>query len=155
MSTYYDSLYSWVPLALQRETSSMTTLTRIRAFRRHQTLCKSNKADVAITTCDNDEPICRDGILFPLPPQKFNYMYLTLFEKLGLRLPFNTFEKELLTTLNVPPCQLHPNSWAFICAFQVICTHFGITPSANMFLYFFELRAPPKQLWASLSGVSG
>ena len=28
-------------------------------------------------------------------------------------------------------------------------------PSANMFLYFFELRALHKQLWASLSGVNG
>jgi len=98
---------------------------------------------------------CRDGNLFPISPQKFTYMYVTLFEKLGLRLPFNTFEKELLTILNVSPCQLHPNSWAFIRAFQILCTHFGITPSSNMFLYFFELRAPHKQLWASLSGVSG
>jgi len=133
----------------------MTTLTRIRAFRRHQTLCKSNETDVAVTTCDSDKPICRDGTLFPVPPQKFTYMYVTLFTKLGLRLPFNTFEKELLTILKVSPCQLHPNSWAFIHAFQILCTHFGITPSTNMFLYLFELRAPHKQLWASLSGVSG
>jgi len=133
----------------------MTTLTRIRAFRRHPTLCKSNETDVAITTYDNDEAICRDGTLFLLPQQKSTYMYITLFEKLGLRLPFNTFEKELLTILNISPCQLHHNSWAFIRAFQVLCTHFGITSLANMFLYFFELRAPHKQLWASLNGVSG
>jgi len=93
--------------------------------------------------------------MFPLPPHKFTYMYITLFKKLRLRLPFNTFEKELLTLLNESHCQLHPNNWAFICAFQVLCTHFGITPSANMFLYFFELKAPHKQLWASLNGVGG
>ena len=154
MNTHYNVLYSWAPLALRMETSSMTTLTRIRAFRRHQTLCKSNETDVTVIACDGDEPICRDDNLFPISPQKFTYMYVTLFEKLGLRLPFNTFEKELLTILNVSPCQLHPNSWAFIRAFQILCTHFGITPSSSMFLYFFELRAPHKQLLVSLSGVS-
>jgi len=133
--THYDSLYPW-------------------AFRRHQTLCKSNETDVVVAICDNDKPICKDGSLYPLPPQKFTYMYITLFEKVGLGLPFNTFEKELLTILNVPPCQLHPNSWAFIRAFQVLCTHFGITPSVNIFLYFFELQTSPKQIWASLNGVS-
>jgi len=96
----------------------MTILTRIRAFRHHQTLCKCHETDIAITTCDNDGPICRDGTLFPLPTQKFTYMYITLFEKLGLRLPFNTFEKELLTILNVCPRQLHPNSWPFITLFN-------------------------------------
>ena len=155
MNDHYNALYSWAPLALRRETSTMTTLTRVRAFRRHQTLCKSNESDVTVIACDNDEPICRDGNLFPISPRKFTFLYVTLFEKLGLRLPFNTFEKELLTVLNVSPSQLHPNSWAFIRAFQILCTHFGITPSSNMFLYFFELRSPHKHLLASLSGVSG
>lgn len=54
----------------------------------------------------------------PFPPQKFTFIYVILFEKPGLRLPFNTFEKEILTTLNVSPTQLH----------------------ANMFLCFFELK---------------
>jgi len=32
----------------------------------------------------------------------------------GLRLPFSSFEKELLTVLNVSPAQLDPNSCAFV-----------------------------------------
>lgn len=112
-----DPLYPWATLTLRREVSSMTTLTRVRAFRHHKTLFKSNDTSVVVATCDVEEPICRDSTLHPLPLQKFTFMYITLFEKLGLRLPFNTFEKELLTVLNVAPYQSHPNSWTFIRAF--------------------------------------
>ena len=88
--------------------------------------------------------------------QTFTFVYVTLFERLGFRLPFNDFEKSLLTVLNVVPAQLHPNSWAFIRAFHILCGGLGIQPTPAMFLYFFELKNNSSRLlWASLSGIGG
>jgi len=152
--TSYDTQYPWASLALKRETSGFCSERRIRFFRDKQALCKGDENDVNVGLCELDEPVCRDGRLPPL--QTFTFIYATLFERLGLRFPFNEFEKGLLTLLNVAPAQLHPNSWAFIRAFQILCGSLEIRPTPAMFLYFFELKSSSsRQLWASLNGASG
>lgn len=45
------------------------------------------------------------------------------FDTLSLSFPFNKFERVVLTAINVAPSQLHPNSWAFMKAFQVLCAN--------------------------------
>jgi len=69
--------------------------------------------------------------------------------------PFHPFRSTLLTELNVAPAQLHPNSWAFVRAFTILCCHLGLTPSVDVFLYFFEAKDSGKKLWVSLNGVVG
>ncbi|GAU38580.1 hypothetical protein TSUD_322570 [Trifolium subterraneum] len=49
------------------------------------------------------------------------YMYTHVLQTLHLWLLFNSFECQILWVMNVAPCQLHPNSWAFLKAFQVAC----------------------------------
>ena len=71
------------------------------------------------------------------------------------RLPFSSFERELLTEINVAPAQLHPNSWAFIRAFSTLFSHFGCYPSVDVFLDFFEAKSPRKNLRVSFSGIAG
>jgi len=71
------------------------------------------------------------------------------------RLPLSIIKKELLTELNVAPAQLHPNSWAFIRAFIILCSQLGISPTVKLFLYFFEAKHSGHQLWESLSGAPG
>jgi len=61
-------------------------------------------------------------------------------------LPLTGFEWALLTETNVAPAQLHPNSWAFVRAFGILCNHFEHTPSVDVFLYFFEAKSPGKKL---------
>ncbi|RDX67034.1 hypothetical protein CR513_54126, partial [Mucuna pruriens] len=61
---------------------------------------------------------------------------------LGLKLPFTSFERSVLRALNVAPSQLHPNSWAFVRAFELLCEDLGREPS---------LRKAPKVGWMSLS----
>lgn len=58
-----------------------------------------------------------------------------MFSKVDLRLPLSSFEKGVLTELNVVPTQLHPNNWAFIQAFHILCTHIQVRlwcPSADI-----------------------
>jgi len=55
-------------------------------------------------------------------------------------IPLSVFEKELLIELNVAPTQLHPNSWAFIRGFVVLCSQFEISLTVDVFFYIFSLK---------------
>jgi len=81
-------------------------------------------------------------------------MYQTVFKWIKLRLPLIGFERALLTEINVAPAQLHPNSWAFVRAFSILCNHFGHSPSVDVFVHFFEAKSPGKNLWVSFNGVA-
>ena len=89
------------------------------------------------------------------PEEPFFFAYSTIFKRLKLCLPFTGFEGAFLTEVNVAPAQLHSNRWAFVRAFSILCSHFGHTPSVDVFLYFFEAKNPGKKLWMSFNGVAG
>ena len=80
-------------------------------------------------------------------------MYICLFEVLGLALPLTAFQCALLEHLNVAPSQLHPNSWAMVRAFEILCPYFNIRPSVPIFLFFFQMKITGKIGWTSLSSV--
>ncbi|GAU49089.1 hypothetical protein TSUD_137740 [Trifolium subterraneum] len=61
--------------------------------------------DEYVTTVNNQEP-------------HYFYMYTHVLQTLNLWLPFTPFESQILKAVNVAPCQLHPNSWAFVKAFE-------------------------------------
>jgi hypothetical protein len=52
------------------------------------------------------------------PP--FFYMYTNFIKDFHLYFPFTEFEGSMLRTLNIALTQLHPNSWAFIKAFELV-----------------------------------
>jgi len=56
--------------------------------------------------------------------------------------------------VNVGPAQLHPNSWAFIRAFAILCHCLGHTPSVDAFLFFFKAKSPGKKLWVNFNSVA-
>ena len=87
--------------------------------------------------------------------EPFFLLYYTVFKRIKLRLPLTDFERALLTEINVAPAQLHPNSWAFMKAFAILCNYYGHPPSVDVFLHFFEAQSPRKNLWSSFSDVVG
>jgi len=97
--------------------------------------------------------MCSDESSDPEGP--FYIVYSTVFQRLGLRLPFTSFKRALLTEVNVAPAQLHPNSWVFVRAFAILCHYLGHTPLVDVFLYFFEAKSPCQKLWVSFNGVTG
>jgi len=40
-------------------------------------------------------------------------------------------------------------------AFAILCCSLGLTLSVDVFLYFFEVKDPGKNLWVSFNGVVG
>jgi len=89
------------------------------------------------------------------PEGPIYFIYSTVFQRLGLRLPFTPFERALLTEVNVSPAQLHPNNWVFVRAFLILCHCLGRTPSVDVFFFFFEAKSPSKKLWVNFNSVVG
>ncbi|MED6212971.1 hypothetical protein PIB30_088678 [Stylosanthes scabra] len=86
------------------------------------------------------------------------FVYESIFTKIGVRVPFTEFQIEVLSEFKVAPSQIHPNSWGFIRAFEVVCQEFGCPTSLNVFLYLFKLTKPfskDKQQWLSLRAHQG
>ncbi|MED6212072.1 hypothetical protein PIB30_079717, partial [Stylosanthes scabra] len=73
----------------------------------------------------------------------FLWVYVELFTRLGVRLPFSDFQREVLTRCQVAVSQLHLNGWGFLRTFERVCLHFGFRPSWRFFLYTYQLHAPP------------
>ncbi|KAL5180450.1 hypothetical protein HKD37_01G001587 [Glycine soja] len=58
-------------------------------------------------------------------------MYMCMFKVLSQVLSWITFQHALLEHLNMAPSQLHPNSWAMVKAFEILCPFFNIRPSVS------------------------
>ncbi|RDY07356.1 hypothetical protein CR513_08547, partial [Mucuna pruriens] len=61
-----------------------------------------------------------------------------------MKLPFTHFERSVLHALNVVPTQLHPNGWAFVRAFELLCEDMGRVLSLGVFFWFFLVRRTEK-----------
>ena len=83
------------------------------------------------------------------------FFYETIFAKLRLRFPLTAFKKWVLRKLNVALAQLHPNSWAFVKAFQTLFKALGLMPTLGKFFNFFEFTNTKKTIWVSLNSIDG
>ncbi|QCD96713.1 hypothetical protein DEO72_LG6g1421 [Vigna unguiculata] len=82
--------------------------------------------------------------------EKFFYMYMCHFSQLHVRLPLDDFTMGVLRALNVAPTQLHPNSWAYLQAFRILCESLYLEPTPYAFLYFYDTRPRRPATWLSL-----
>jgi hypothetical protein len=74
------------------------------------------------------------------PPHYF-LMYGVVVQTFNLWFPLTQFEISLLHTLNIAPIQLHPNSWGFAKAYEIVCLALGLTPSIGVFFSFYHLKS--------------
>jgi len=84
----------------------------------------------------------------------FFYMYATLMTDLHVCVPFDDFTMGVLRVLNVVPSQLHPNSWAALQAFRLVCRVLHLKPSPQVFLQYYSTRPGKLASWVSLVGQS-
>ncbi|GAU46762.1 hypothetical protein TSUD_92570 [Trifolium subterraneum] len=67
-------------------------------------------------------------------------MYQIAFEHMGYKLPFSDFEVAVFRYLHLTPSQLHPNSLAFIRAFEMTAAYLGFLPTIPLFFHAFHLQ---------------
>jgi len=82
--------------------------------------------------------------------KKFFYMYMCHFSQLHVWLSLDGFTIGVLRALNVAPTQLHPNSWAYLQAFRILCQSLYLEPTPYAFLYFYDTRPQRPATWLSL-----
>jgi len=56
--------------------------------------------------------------------------------------------------MQTAPSQLHPNTWALLKAFQILCKYLSIQPIVNKFIFFFQMKYGKSIGWISLSPAS-
>jgi hypothetical protein len=67
-------------------------------------------------------------------------MYEVVFKDMGFRLPFSHFQREVLRWTKLSPTQIHPNSYAFMRAFELLCDYLHIPASKNVLFSFFTVQ---------------
>jgi len=83
-------------------------------------------------------------------PDPFFFMYAKVFRDSHLQLSFDEFSIRVLRALNVAPTQLHPNNWAYIWGFRMLCLGLGLTATPALFLHHYCTRPGKKVGWLSL-----
>ncbi|GAU43738.1 hypothetical protein TSUD_365870 [Trifolium subterraneum] len=79
------------------------------------------------------------------------YMYTNVLQILRFHLPFMPFQCQILRTMNVAPNQLHPNSWAFVRAFEIVCESLELVPTVGSFFCFSQVKNASSSSLVSLS----
>ncbi|MED6117184.1 hypothetical protein PIB30_107624 [Stylosanthes scabra] len=77
--------------------------------------------------CSPHDRVCYEG-----KDADWFFMYTCVFAEIGIRFPFTKFECAVLRQLNCAPSQMHPNSWAFIQAFEVLMEYLQEEPSLGL-----------------------
>src|SRR6266487_595720 len=67
-------------------------------------------------------------------------MYQIAFEHMGLRLPLTDLEVAIFNHLELCPSQLHPNSLAFIRAFEIVAAYLQLAPTVSLFFHIFGIQ---------------
>ena len=112
LNVNYRDLYSRAPVELLDECSSLVSTKALRdqvgetITYDHHAFGKRHDDDIAVFPCTLGEPVCGDERANNGVP--FFYFYQVVFKRIGMRLSFSRFERELLTEINIAPAQLHP-----------------------------------------------
>jgi hypothetical protein len=112
-----------------------------------------SEEDVVLLSCDPDERVCDQEMAGEGDESYF--VYTTVLEEFGVKIPFTPFEMDVLKFLNVAPTQIRPNSWAFIRGFEILCKALGLEPSVGAFLCFYGTKDVNKGTWIAISAHSG
>lgn len=108
--------------------------------------------DIVLAPCPVGETVCT---MRPRGVKEIFHMYAAVLEEFRVKIPFTLFEMDVLRLLNVAPTQIHPNSWAFIRGFEILCDALDMLPSAGVFFHFYGTKGVDKGSWVPISAHPG
>ena len=107
---------------------------------------------VMVDICGHTDRVCHGR---ENAPQYFFFVYNTFISDLHMTLPFDAFTMRVLQILNVAHTQPHPNSWAALQAFRVVCDIFILIPTPHSFLFYYSTHLSNPVSWLSLLSRPG
>ncbi|MED6179738.1 hypothetical protein PIB30_003537 [Stylosanthes scabra] len=107
---------------------------------------EGSKVTIEFLPCLPTERVCYRG-----PNGGWFFMYTCVLAEIGVRFPSTPFECSVLRQINCAPSQIHPNSWAFMRAFQGPMEYLGEAPSLEVFFYLFQAKGVDRGSWVNLS----
>ncbi|MED6119785.1 hypothetical protein PIB30_014833 [Stylosanthes scabra] len=134
-------LYGWVEGAVLTQ-PSLVGSDSLPEFRRNCPLMEDSGAEgdyVLESAGPSDRVPFRAGEDGP----HFLWVYLELFTRLRMQLPFSDFQRDVMTRCRVAVSQLHLNGWGFILAFEKVCLHYGFRPTIRLFFYIYDVHFSP------------
>ncbi|QHO07345.1 uncharacterized protein DS421_14g462850 [Arachis hypogaea] len=139
------ALYSWVTSDVWGTPSRMTEAD-LQWLRDEGAVCGGGDAErhYEFSVPGVDERVCYTNLDSPTVSD-WLWVYEVMFTRLGVRLPFSPFIQQLLSRCSVAPSQLHPNSWAAIRTFELVCEFLELLVSVNVFLFLFLCTLPTKE----------
>ncbi|MED6160715.1 hypothetical protein PIB30_054001 [Stylosanthes scabra] len=105
---------------------------------------------VEFVPCSALDRVCHEG-----KGADWFFMYSCVLAEIGIRFSFTEFECAVLRQLNCAPSQIHPNSWEFIRAFEVLMEYLQEEPSLGLFFYLFQAKGVERGIWVTLSSHKG
>ncbi|AES76998.2 hypothetical protein MTR_6g090350 [Medicago truncatula] len=138
---------------VQRYDSAYNDQSKVDFFRSKILVSSTmREEDIVLSPCPPGEKVC---IIRPKGVREVFHMYGAVLEEFGVKIPFTLFEMDVLRLLNVAPTQIHPNSWAFIRGFEILCDALDMIPSAGVFFCFYGTKGVDKGSWVPISAHPG
>ncbi|RHN51914.1 hypothetical protein MtrunA17_Chr6g0474441 [Medicago truncatula] len=138
---------------VQRYDSAYNDQAKVNFFRSKLSVSSTKREeDIVLAPCPAGEKVCT---MRPKGVKEIFHMYDAVLEEFGVKIPFTLFEMDVLRLLNVAPTQIHPNSWAFIRGFEILCDALDMIPSAGVFFHFYGTKGVDKGSWVPISAHPG
>jgi len=88
-----------------------------------------------VKVCAGNERVCHGRGEAKLD---FFYVYACFFQDLSLTVRFADWQMVVLREIRCAPTQIHPNAWASMQAFDVLCRAASLTATMPLFLHFYK-----------------
>ncbi|MED6204433.1 hypothetical protein PIB30_009176 [Stylosanthes scabra] len=142
--------YSWVSDAIKKQSSLFTSDEAVEMLNKGSWVREGEKIKVEFLPCFPNDKVCerREDVAY-------YYVYARVMADLKMKFPLTKFECQVLTQMNRAPSQLHPNSWAFLRAFEVLMEFLECRPSLGLFFSLFQVKGCWKGTYVNLNSFLG
>jgi len=143
-----DDKYKWVSGGVERFASIFTN-EYLRQVVSIYNVCSSEFMPfIELSGCN---PFERVYMSPSVNVDDYTYVYDYMARDFAIQFPLSSFECHILNEIQTTPSQLHPNTWALLKVFQILCKYLSIQPTVNKFMFFYQMKYGMSIGWISLA----